>query len=231
MNAKNIFFYVLLLMILYICYYKKESFIDSYIPICNNDKQNSNTIVGSVGYLYREDSLFANYNNITISDTTYTNIFNSPNMKGIIVAWYDDINTIPNGWVYCDGSTYKDLDGNNVITPDLRSRTILGASNPENVNGLSEQKLTPKLVNDISGAEKVTLTVAEAPEHSHWTRIGGNMENVDELGNIRNTLPGAILGDWKGRGCQSASTSIVGGGKPHNNMPPYMALAYIMKIH
>jgi microcystin-dependent protein len=230
MNVKNIFFYILLLMILYICYYKKELFIDSSIPNCDNDKQNSNTIVGSVGYLYAEDSLFANYNNITISDTTYTNIFNSPNMKGIIVAWYDDINNIPNGWAYCDGSTYKDLDGNNVITPDLRSRTILGASNPSNINGLSQQNLTPKFVNDISGVEKVTLSVDEAPAHSHFTVIGSTTQNWAN-GTKLNSLPGAALLDFDGEGCRSGPTNAVGGGKPHNNIPPYMALAYIMKIH
>jgi microcystin-dependent protein len=228
MNVKNIFFYVLLLMILYICYYKKESFVNYTNPQCDNEKQNSNTIVGTIGYLYAEDSLFANYNNITISDTTYTNIFNSPNMKGIIVAWYDDINNIPNGWAYCDGSTYKDLDGNNVITPDLRSRSILGASNPVNINGLSQQNLTPKFVNDISGVEKVKLSVDEAPAHSHFTVIGST--NPASGGNL-NPLPGAVLLDFDGKGCRSEATNAVGGGKPHNNIPPYMALAYIMKIH
>lgn len=228
MKVKNIFFYILLLIILYICYYKKELFVDSTIPNCDNQIFNLNTIVSNVGYLYSKKNP-ANYNNISIKENTFTNIFNSVNMKGIIVAWYDDINTIPNGWVYCDGSTYKDQNGNDVITPDLRSKSILGASNPQNVTGLSEQNLTPKLVNDISGSEKVSLTVAEGASHSHWTQVSSTSSNWANGASL-NPLPGSVLLDFDGEGCRSPSTNTVGGGQAHNNMPPYMALIYIMKI-
>lgn len=231
MNAKNIFFYVLLLIILYICYHKKETFIDSVLPNCNNPTSNLNTIAGSVGYFYAKQ-LTANYNNISIKENTYTNIFNSPNMKGIIVAWYDDIDTIPDGWVYCNGSTYKNKKGESMITPDLRSRSILGASNPKNITGLTEQNLTPKSVSDISGFETVTISVAQAPEHSHWTPLGAVRTKPEwiHLGSNINPLPGGVLGNWEGEGCKHHPTNPVGGGKPHNNMPPYMALIYIMKI-
>lgn len=229
MNAKNIFFYVLLLIILYICYHKKETFTDSVLPNCNNPTSNLNTIAGSIGYFYAKQ-LAANYNNISIKENTYTNIFNSDNMKGIIVAWYDDINTIPDGWAYCNGSTYKNKKGESIVTPDLRSRTILGASNPTNITGLEEQELTPKSVSDISGFETVTISATQAPEHSHWTRIGGTVRGWLHIGNDINPLPGGVVGNWEGKGCKSGPTNVVGGGKPHNNMPPYMALIYIMKI-
>ena len=51
------------------------------------------------------------------------------------------------------------------------------ASNPTNINGLAQQNLTPKSVNDISGVEKVTLSVDEAPAHSHLTVIGSTTQN------------------------------------------------------
>jgi len=228
MNAKNIFYYIFLLIILFIIYYKKETFVDSSIPECDNSISNLNTVVGNVGYFY-SNKLPANYNNITISDSIFTNVFNSDNMKGIIVAWYDDINTIPNGWVYCNGATYKDSKGNDVVTPDLRSRSILGASNPQNVNGLTNHNLTPKSVLDISGFEKVTLNVKEAPEHSHWTQVGSTSANWAN-GSTGNPLPGGVLLDFDGKGCKAEPTNAVGGGKPHNNIPPYMALIYIMKL-
>ena len=64
---------------------------------------------------------------------------------GAIIMWSGSINDIPVGWALCDGSNG---------TPDLRDRFIVGAGGAYNPG-------------NTGGAESVTLTVAQMPQHSH----------------------------------------------------------------
>lgn len=89
-------------------------------------------------------------------------------------------------------------------TPDLRDRFVLGSG-------------TKYSVGDTGGAEEVTLTVAQMPSHNHViyssSGSGGNNEPYLSLGTKR-----------------SSYSDFTGGNQPHDNMPPYYTLAYIMKI-
>lgn len=96
-------------------------------------------------------------------------------------------------------------DGRNG-TPDLRDRFIVGAGREYSVG-------------DTGGAKEVTLTVDQIPPHSHTYR--GNTS----------TQPGR--GPVSGAGHPlfgNMDTSQTGGGQPHENRPPYYALAYIMRV-
>jgi hypothetical protein len=96
-------------------------------------------------------------------------------------------------------------DGSNG-TPDLRDRFIVGAGGSYNVGSRGGQK-------------EVTLTVNQIPPHNHTYR--GNT----------GTQPG--WGPTGGSGHPrfgDMTTSQTGGGQPHENRPPYYALAYIMKL-
>ena len=64
---------------------------------------------------------------------------------GAIIMWSGSINDIPVGWALCDGRNG---------TPDLRDRFIVGAGGAYNPG-------------NTGGAESVTLTVAQMPQHSH----------------------------------------------------------------
>ncbi len=98
-------------------------------------------------------------------------------------------------------------DGTNG-TPDLRNRFVLGVSSN---HGLGQ----------TGGEEAHTLSVNEMPNHSHsfalpqgdanWNNGGGN-------------------GFWGGSWGRGINTNAVGGGAAHNNMPPFYALSYIMKL-
>ena len=47
--------------------------------------------------------------------------------QGMIIAYNSNSNSIPDGWVLCDGTTY--LGG--IQTPDLRNKFIIGNSDPQ----------------------------------------------------------------------------------------------------
>lgn len=104
-------------------------------------------------------------------------------------------------------SGWQFCDGTNG-TPDLRDKFVLGAG----------EKFT---VGATGGEEEHTLTTEEMPEHSHTvstTWSSGLKMTTSSSG----TQPAPYFG--------SLSTSVVGSSKPHNNMPPYYALCYIMKV-
>lgn len=90
-------------------------------------------------------------------------------------------------------------------TPDLRDRFVLGAGNEYEVGA-------------TGGEATHTLTIDEMPKHSHG--IGSNSGH-----NMwANPWSEPLLGTY---GQQSG---ITGGDQPHNNMPPYYALCFIMKL-
>ena len=219
---------IIIVLIIVLNLKKNENLINTRKITCANVDDTRGKNIADVSKIYETQSK-AEFSNITTTDI-FTKYFNSLSCKGIIVAWYDEIDKIPEGWGFCDGSTYKDLSGIDVKTPDLRSVSILGASKPDEttLSDIDNIKRTPKKVNDKGGEEAHTLTTNEAPIHTHPTDITFGSAN-----NINNPAPTnrPVALEQDGEGCKSPPTSITGGGQPHNNMPPYIALAYIMKIY
>ena len=92
-------------------------------------------------------------------------------------------------------------------TPDLRGRFVIGAGGSYSVG-------------NTGGEESVTLTLNQIPAHSHSigvasiaTKSGGTFRAG--TGNYYSGIAG--------------STDSAGGGKAHNNLPPYYALCYLMR--
>jgi len=125
-------------------------------------------------------------------------------------------------WCLCDGTTTNGLP-----VPDLRGRMIRGASDsvPAGSTGGSE-----KHSHSLSGTVgETTLTVEQLATHSHATSLGASRQiNWGNNGAVPYLEPGSL------------STGSIGGSQPHthtldgasgetSSLPPYYALAYIMR--
>lgn len=150
---------------------------------------------------------------------------------GAILPFSSD--TIPNGWLLCDGriveqadypelfevigTTYGYYSRTDFKLPDLRGRvavgknTVIDTENPDtDFNELGK-----------TGGEKThTLTVDEMPSHNHDTSnsVGGGS------GNISGFMWSTTLADWG-----KQKTTATGGGQPHNNLQPYIVTNFIIK--
>ena len=152
---------------------------------------------------------------------------------GQIIAWSGAYNSLPSGYLICDGSaisrtTYAALfavvgtthgSGNGSTTfnlPDLQSKFITGASSDPNSSGYS--------VGAEGGENFVTLTTSQIPSHKHDTNIDGGHVIP---GNGGSTFPYGGAGTYTSTVFSMDNEGVSGTDK---NLPPYYAITFIMKI-
>jgi microcystin-dependent protein len=126
---------------------------------------------------------------------------------------------MPDNALACDGATYNRedypelysvldaayiIDADKFSVPDMQNAAVVGAGDVW-------------LVGDSGGEIEHTLTTAEMPTHSHTY--------VPPVFNVDIEAPGAPDPIAAGIGLPT-NTGDAGGGNPHNNMPPYVALRY-----
>ena len=130
--------------------------------------------------------------------------------SGAIVMWSGSIATIPSGWYLCNG-------GNG--TPDLRDQFVVGAGNAY-------------AVGDTGGSANATLPThthtasVTDPGHTHGyyvgTTVGGRNGGAAPVAESPITMPTVTTGI-------SVNIGTTGSSATNANLPPYYALAYIMK--
>jgi microcystin-dependent protein len=149
--------------------------------------------------------------------------------KGGIIMWSGSLANIPAGWALCDGANG---------TPDLRSRFIVGAGGQgtrkptegRNANGnpipTFFSTLSAYQVGDADGEEKHQTTAGEMPAHNHHDgtfkfllKVDGKRTHKDS--DDSPTEPNLV---------ETREMRSTGGNQPHENRPPFLALAFIMKL-
>ena len=177
---------------------------DGQTPITGNLQMGGNKITGMANGTALTDAA-------TVAQSVPT---------GCILMWSGSIATIPTGWLLCDGSSG---------TPDLRSRFIVGAGSTYAVNATGGSADATLVSHSHSASSSSTVS---DPGHHHGgvpllqqdtdRGTGGSIFSIDDGGITFNGITGISV---------STSTSIgtSGSSATNANLPPYFALAYIMK--
>lgn len=134
--------------------------------------------------------------------------------RGIVLMWSGAIGDIPAGWALCDGNAHTAPNGDSVTTPDLRDRFIVGAG-------------STYAIGNTGGENSHQLTLAEIPAHNHANGVFKYLLKYD--GNETQLH----AGNWdpdEPNIHEKGEIKTEGGNQPHENRPPYYALALIMKL-
>ncbi|HTL97926.1 MAG TPA: tail fiber protein [Holophagaceae bacterium] len=156
-------------------------------------------------------------------------------------------NFAPSGWAFCDGrlinisdntalysllgTTYGGDGVNTFALPDLRGRFPIHQG-----QGLG---LSPYVIGETTGQSEVTLATSQIPSHGHALyATGANATTNSASGNLlaKPVQPGSSANvsafATAGAAVQMNGNAITpaGGSQPHDNMPPYLALNYIIAL-
>ena len=136
---------------------------------------------------------------------------------GMISLWYGSIGSVPTGWYLCDGTNG---------TPDLRDRFIVGAGTSYAV-GATGGSANAILVSHTHTATS-TSTVTD-PGHFHTIQVSGT-----GAGNPSSTNAGSSTANTNSKTtgitvATTTSNTTEGVSGTNANLPPYYALAYVMK--
>lgn len=151
-------------------------------------------------------------------------------------------NFAPKGWAFCDGrllpisqntalfsllgTAYGGDGKSSFALPDLRGRMPM---HPGQGPGLS-----PRDLGESGGVETVTLQASEIPAHNHLAQAGTPADPAVA------SPADAVLGTAPTRPyiAPASNTSAVtmappqaaGGSQPHNNLPPYLVMNFIIAL-
>jgi hypothetical protein len=196
----------------------------------NGTVANSNPIVlDSSGRLPSEVWLTYGYNYKFVVQTsaavtlgTYDNLYGIIGVAGtstgttiptgIISLWYGSIGSVPTGWYLCDGTNG---------TPDLRDRFVVGAGSTYSVAATGGSK------DAVLVSHTHTATVTD-PGHRHLQSDNGPLSPGGGTQYPVGNSPSATFTQTATTGITVAN-STVGVSATNANLPPYYALAYIMK--
>jgi microcystin-dependent protein len=172
---------------------------------------------------------FGSVNATTLSATSVSGFGTVP--VGGIIIWSGAANNVPAGWALCDGTRN---------TPNLQGRFVIGAS-------------SGRAVGTTGGAETVTLSVGQLPAHNHvvsgttdsqgahthpFRAFHANFKHAGSAseGSTKDDGDGAFTdnGAVQSAGAHAHNINLTststGSGQAIDKMPPFYALAYIMRV-
>lgn len=148
----------------------------------------------------------------------------------------------PRGWQFCQGqllsiaqntalfsilgTTYGGNGQTTFALPDLRGRAPM---QPGQGPGLS-----PRTLGEQGGSETVTLISNQMPAHTHTLNASGTTGTSSSAGGavLAGTAPGegGPYGSTVDTTLAPQSIGAAGGSQPHNNMPPFLCVNFIIAL-
>jgi hypothetical protein len=149
---------------------------------------------------------------------------------GGIIMWSGTIATIPTGWFLCNGQAVA----GGPTTPDLRDKFIIGARQDD--AGVAKTNITGTLTqtggnkNAIVVEHTHTIEIETAGLHSHqYYPFGTGVGTGFGTANTFQATSPEILTASAGTHTHAATIDSTGASGDNANLPPYYALAYIMR--
>ena len=133
------------------------------------------------------------------------------NPLGLIAMWYGTIATIPTGWVLCNGSN---------SAPDLRDKFIVGARQDD--NGLAKTLLEGSLAQTGGATSHSHTGSGTQPTHTHTTTFDARWVDTGGYGYWQTSVQ-VITSSASGNDAVVVTVNSA------TEVPPYYALAFIMK--
>jgi len=146
-------------------------------------------------------------------------------------------NFAPAGWMFCEGqllpisenetlfqligTTYGGDGESTFALPDLRGRTPIHQG-----NGF--------ILAETGGAEEITLTISQIPNHGHPMIASTNVsQDTSPGGKILGQAGGGALPyiqDTPDTNLNAQAVSMIGGSQPHTNLQPYLCVNFILSL-
>lgn len=147
-------------------------------------------------------------------------------VAGMIMLWSGTVATIPTGWLLCNGSSG---------TPDLRNRFVIGAHSDS--GGVAKTTVTGSPTLNL-GSKDATLvshnhTASSSSENAHSHTYNESTGTVRPETNVFNSS--VTVGNSPSTTStvpahnHAITVNSAGSSATNANLPPYYALAYIMK--
>ena len=141
---------------------------------------------------------------------------------------------LPAGYVLCDGRQLTQAaapQGYDFAVAEVAAGnalwTVNAAAKTYTVPDLRDKFLVSSAAKgwgSSGGEESHLLTIAETPNHAHGPGGGPYIAGTNAASQAGGGSAGAFINTW------FATTGYTGGGGAHNNMPPYVVVAYIIKV-
>jgi microcystin-dependent protein len=153
-------------------------------------------------------------------------------------------NFAPTGWALCNGQLLP-ISQNTALFSLLGTsfggdgRTTFALPNLVDAAPMGQGQgpgLSQRFVGEQTGSPTITLLATELPSHSHAV-------SATTAGGTSTSPAGAVWGEARigrqtepmyGTAAQTTmapgATAAAGGGQPHNNLPPYLTLTFIIAL-
>lgn len=148
-------------------------------------------------------------------------------------------NFAPTGWAFCDGQLMP-IAQNTALFSLLGTiyggdgRTTFALPNLQGASPMNQGAgpgLTPRYAGEMSGTSVVDLLTTDMPGHTHSAQgVNAGSNRQGPTGNAWAEVRGLLYATAANGLMHPQAIGLQGGSQPHNNMPPYLVVNFIIAL-